>query len=92
MKYSIEARFKPTNDSVVIRSGYSANAEIKLQKRANVLAINEKYLQFQHDTAYVIIVKPNSKEEKRFVETGLSDGLNIEITKGLLQSDKIKIR
>ncbi len=91
MKYYIEASFGLANDSLVIRSGYSANAEIILQKHVNVLSIKEKYLQFQNDSAYVTIVKTNDKEEKRFVSTGLSDGLNIEIIKGLDKNDKFKI-
>lgn len=91
MKYYIEARFGLENDSLVIRSGYSANAEIILKKSANVLAIKEKYLQFQNDSAYVTILNTDGKEEKRFVTTGLSDGYNIEITKGLNENEKYKI-
>ncbi len=89
MKYFIEAKFSLVDDSLVIRSGYSANAEIVLQKQVDILAIKEKYLQFQNDTAYVTVVKPEGKEEKRFLTTGLSDGINIEIKKGLKENEKI---
>lgn len=91
MKYYIEASFGMAKDSLLIRSGYSANAEIILRKRENVLAIKEKYLKFQNDSAYVTIVKDGFNDEKRFVLTGLSDGINIEILKGLNKNEKIKI-
>lgn len=92
MKYYIEAKFDLSNDSLIIRSGYSANAEIVLQTHENILAIKEKNLLFQNDSAYVTIIKPDTgKEAKCFVSTGLSDGVNIEITKGLNKNDKIKI-
>lgn len=91
MKYYIEASFGLANDSLVIRSGYTANAEIILQRRKNVIAIKEKYLQFQNDSAFISVVKRDNKEEKRFLVTGLSDGINIEIIKGLKIKDKFKI-
>ncbi|MBI9069237.1 MAG: efflux RND transporter periplasmic adaptor subunit [Salinivirgaceae bacterium] len=91
MKYFIEAGFSLINDSLVIRSGYSANAEISLQKKENVLAIKEKYLQFQNDSVYLNIMTPEGKEEKRFITTGLSDGINIEITDGINIDEKFKI-
>jgi len=91
MKYNIEARFKLSGDSLVIRSGYSANAEIILQKKENILAIKEKYLQFQNDSAFVTILGNNGKERKQFLKTGLSDGINIEILKGLDENEKFII-
>lgn len=91
MKYYIEASFGLANDSLVIRSGYTANAEIILQRRKKVIAIKEKYLQFQNDSAFITVIKKDNKEEKRFLVTGLSDGINIEIIKGLKIKEKFKI-
>ena len=73
-----------------IRSGYSANANIVLDRRDSVLTIPEGLLKFAHDTAYVEIEKAKDQYEKRFVKTGLSDGINIEIVSGLTKEDKIK--
>lgn len=92
MKYYIEAWLDMSHDSLVIRSGYSANAEIVLQKHKDVLAIKEKHLQFHNDSAYVTIVTTKGTEEKRFVTTGLSDGFNIEIIQGLDKNDKYIIK
>lgn len=73
-----------------IRSGYSANADIVLDRRDSVLTIPEGLLKFAHDTAYVEIEKAKDTYEKKFVKTGLSDGINIEIVSGITKEDKIK--
>jgi HlyD family secretion protein len=91
MKYFIEAKLKLVNDSIVIRSGYSANAEIILQKREDVLTIQEKHLRFQRDSAYVTLVNEEGVKDKRFVDTGLSDGIKIEITKGLTEDEQFLV-
>ena len=74
-----------------IRAGYSANADIVLQKVDHVMAIKEGLLQFEGDSAYVELETAPQKFEKRLVHTGLSDGINIEILSGLTIKDKIKI-
>src|SRR5690606_2938676 len=91
MKYFIEAQFGLANDSFEIRSGYSANAEMVLQRRENVLAIKEKYLQFQNDSAYLNVLISDGKVEKRFITTGLYDWINIENLKGIKEDEKFKI-
>jgi HlyD family secretion protein len=73
-----------------IRSGYSANANIVLDKRDSVLTIPEGMLKFEKDSAFVEIEKGEQKFEKRYVKTGISDGINIEITEGLTKADKVK--
>ena len=73
-----------------IRSGYSANANIVLQKRDSVLAIPEGLLKFQKDSAFVEIETLPQKFEKRFVKTGISDGINIEILSGITKEDRLK--
>ncbi len=73
-----------------IRSGYSANANIVLDKRDSVLAIPEGLLKFEKDSAYVEVESLPQTFEKRFVKTGLSDGINIEIVSGITKEDKLK--
>ena len=75
------------------RSGYSANAEIVLAKADNVLTIPESAIEFSGDSTFVYIIKGegNAKTyERTNVETGLSDGVNIEIKKGLTNKDKVR--
>ncbi len=75
-----------------IRAGYSANADIVLEKRDSVLAIQESLLKFDEDTAWVEIETSPDVFEKRIVKTGLSDGLNVEVLSGLSNKEKIKIQ
>lgn len=74
-----------------IRAGYSANANIVLDRKDSVLVIPEGLLKFENDSSYVEIQTATEQQfEKRFVQTGLSDGINIEITNGLNKEDKVK--
>ncbi|MCE4565980.1 efflux RND transporter periplasmic adaptor subunit [Maribellus sp. CM-23] len=76
-----------------IRAGYSANANIVLEKKDSVMVIPEGMLQFDNDSSFVEINTGSTEEpvyEKRMVKTGLSDGINIEITEGLKPEDKVK--
>jgi HlyD family secretion protein len=81
------------SDDVFIRAGLSANASIILNKADDVLAIREALLQFDSDTnkPYVEVQTGEQQFEKREVELGISDGINVEIKKGLTKEDKIKV-
>lgn len=74
-----------------IRAGYSANADIVLDRRDSVLSINEKLLQFSNDTAFVEVEVAEQQFEKKEIETGLSDGIQIEVKSGVQKDDKIKV-
>ena len=76
-------------DSVTIRSGYSANAEIVLQQVKNVLTIPESAIQYDGDKTYVF-VKEVDEYVRRDVQTGLSDGVNIEIKSGLEMGQTVR--
>ncbi|WP_372774609.1 efflux RND transporter periplasmic adaptor subunit [Mangrovibacterium sp.] len=79
-------------DDQFIRAGYSANANIVLERKDSVMVIPEGMLKFENDSAYVEVltnVEENSYE-KRKVQTGLSDGINIEIVEGLTKDDQVK--
>ncbi len=87
--FEIKATVKVPSD-VTIRSGYSANAEIELQRAEDVLFIPESALQFNGDSTFVYLVKADGSYEEHPVETGLSDGVNIEIKSGLSLEDKVR--
>jgi HlyD family secretion protein len=90
VQFEIKADVKLKEDQF-LRAGYSANADIVLQRAENVLAIKESLLQFEGDTAYVEIETAAQTFEKRFIKTGLSDGINIQVLEGLKKTDKIKV-
>ncbi len=89
VQFEIKADVTLLNDQF-IRAGYSANANIVLDKADSVLAISESLLMFENDTVYVEIETSPQVFEKRYLVTGLSDGINIEVIEGLSKDDKIK--
>ena len=81
------------NDSIFVRAGYSANASLILERKDNVMAVEESLLQFDRKTEkpYVEIQIGDQKFERRDIEIGLSDGVNVEVLSGLTEDDKIKV-
>ena len=81
------------DDEYFVRAGYSANADIVLEKKDSVLAIKEALLQFDKKTEspYVEVEVGDQEFEKKDVELGISDGINVEILSGVSADDKIKI-
>lgn len=80
-------------DTVQIRSGYSANAEIVLQRAQKVLALPESTIEFSGDSTFVWVMTdsvPEQQFERRQVTTGMSDGIKLEIKKGLEVKDKVR--
>lgn len=81
-------------DTVLVRAGYSANAEIILRQHSNVLALPEGTVEMQGDSAFVYLLDTLDTKAQHFtrvpVGIGLSDGINIEITSGLDPEAKIR--
>jgi HlyD family secretion protein len=91
-QFEIKAAVKLTEGGK-IRSGYSANAEIILAKADKVLTIPESAIEFSGDSTFVYVIKGEGKNKnynRTYVETGLSDGVNIEIKKGITAKDKVR--
>ncbi|MEO0404606.1 MAG: HlyD family efflux transporter periplasmic adaptor subunit, partial [Bacteroidota bacterium] len=89
IKFEIKAAVKLRKD-VFVRAGYSATADVVLDKREDVLSIPEGLLQFKGDTVYVEVQTGEDQYEERIIETGLSDGMMIEVLGGISKDDKIK--
>ncbi|RKR14104.1 HlyD family secretion protein [Maribacter vaceletii] len=82
-------------DDLFIRAGYSANASIVLEKKEDVLVIPEALLQFDKktDEPYVEVANGNvddQKFERKNLEIGISDGVNVEIVSGITEEDEVK--
>ncbi len=78
--------------SVFVRAGYSANAEILLNRLSNVLTLPENCIEFSGDTSYVYLLKNKEPQtfDKKVVKVGLSDGIKIEVQSGLKAKDKVR--
>lgn len=81
------------DDEFFVRAGYSANADIVLEAKDSVLSIKEALLQFDKktETPYVEVETADQVFEKRDLELGISDGINVEILSGVTKDDKIKV-
>jgi HlyD family secretion protein len=91
-QFEIKAAVKLTEGGK-IRSGYSANAEIVLARADKVLTVPESAIEFSGDSTFVYVIKGEGKDktyDRTYVETGLSDGVNIEIKKGVTTKDKVR--
>ena len=80
-------------ESVNVRAGYSANAIMSIGQKENILCINESLLQFNRitDKPFVEIQNENGSFITKEVEVGISDGINVEIIKGVKENDNIKV-
>jgi HlyD family secretion protein len=89
--FEMKAAVKVPSD-VFIRAGYSANAEIVLNKVEKVLTVPESSVEFSNDSAFVYV--QNAKDPKIFdkkqIKIGMSDGIKIEVKSGLKAKDKIR--
>ncbi|MGA2625230.1 MAG: efflux RND transporter periplasmic adaptor subunit [Bacteroidota bacterium] len=79
----------PRSSNATLRAGYSANANIVISKKENVLMLPERVVTFRNDSAFVKVVLKNGTEQERFVKTGLSDAINIEIVANLAEGDSV---
>ena len=79
-------------DTVIIRAGYSANAEIVLNERVNVLTIPEANVEMEDNKSFVQLITDTTTQKvtRTEIQTGLSDGLTIEVTEGLNEGDIIR--
>jgi len=90
IQFLIRASISKDN-SAFLRAGYSANADIILAKKEKVMALPEGVVQFEKEKTFVEVETTTQKFEKRFIKTGLSDGINIEVLSGIKKGDKIKM-
>ena len=79
-------------DNMFIRAGYSANADIVLEHRDSVMAVQESLIKYEGDTATVEIETAPQVFKKKVIKTGLSDGVNVEVLSGITKKDKLKIQ
>jgi HlyD family secretion protein len=82
-------------DDAFLRAGYSANADLIIQERTDILLIPERLLLFEGEgeqAQQFVETPPNApggEPQKVEIETGLSDGLNIEVTSGVKEGELI---
>ncbi len=78
----------PITSNSVLRAGYSANANIIIQKKENVLIVPERTVTMRNDSSFVDIPAGKGKEPRQ-IKTGLSDAINIDVVSGLKENDQV---
>ncbi len=86
--FDVEVRITSTTESV-LRAGYSANAEIVITEKIDVLVIPERLVTFAEDSTFVDVKDSAGVISQLPVEVGLSDGINIEVIAGLDEGQEI---
>lgn len=87
--FPIEIRIVDSGEAV-LRAGFSANANIIISRKDSVLAIPERVVTFRNDSAFVHLPAEEGQEpEERFIETGLSDAIIIEVISGLKEDEEV---
>ena len=92
VKFEVKAAIQEYNDDIFLRAGYSANADIIIDKRDKVIAVQERDVIYDDDKKYVELVEGENSYKKHEVELGLSDGLMVEVVSGLDTTMQIKIQ
>lgn len=81
------------NQKITLRAGYSANADVIIREKKDVVTIPERLVIFEDGGKKAFVELPTSdpKAQPRKVEikVGISDGLNAEVTSGLQKGDKV---
>ena len=80
-------------DSTFIRAGLSANASIILARADSVMAVKEALVQYDPKTQlpFVEVEIGDQQFERRDLELGVSDGIQVEVKSGITKEDKIKV-
>ena len=90
VKFEVKAAIIPQKN-VFLRAGYSANGDIILDRRDQVVSIKERDLIIKEDSTFVEISVGDQEFETKQIKTGLSDGIQIEVLSGIDTSTQIKV-
>jgi len=88
--FEIEIELLPAN-GVVLRAGFSANADVAIKEKHGVLLVPERLVTFADGRASVETPGLGNAAEpaRKDIQVGLSDGINIEVTQGLSEKDPV---
>lgn len=92
VNFKIKADIKNETSKTFLRAGYSANADIILEKKEGVVTVFERDVVFRDNKAYIEVVTGDQEYEEREIKTGLSDGVIVEVLSGIDTSTQIKWR
>jgi HlyD family secretion protein len=86
--FPVEIMIDETGETV-LRAGFSANANIIIAKKDSVLSIPERVVTFRNDSAFVRIPQGEEDSKEQYIQTGLSDAVQIEVLEGLEENQEV---
>lgn len=93
VKFEVKAALKEYSKDIFLRAGYSANGDIIIGRKDEVIAVQERDIIYEDDEKTYVEIKTGDQEfEKKEVEVGLSDGLYIEVLSGVDTTMQIKMQ
>ena len=90
--FDVEIELDPASN-VTLRAGYSANADLIIREKKDILTIPERLVTFEDGGKKAFVEMPGAtakaEPKKTPVKLGISDGLNVEVLEGLKAGDKV---
>ncbi|HSP13198.1 MAG TPA: efflux RND transporter periplasmic adaptor subunit [Thermoanaerobaculia bacterium] len=90
--FDVEIELDPSN-KITLRAGYSANADVIIREKKDVLTLPERLVTFEDGgkkaTVELAAAGPKEQPKKMEIKTGISDGLNVEVVSGLKKGDRV---
>ena len=86
--FDIEIKLE-LSDTMLLRAGYSANADIIIQKKDSIVVVPERLVTFRAGSTFVEIEEAANKSVEKCIKAGISDGIQVEVVEGLDLGDKI---
>jgi len=91
--FDVEVELDPTT-KITLRAGYSANADVIIREKKDVLVIPERLVTFEDGGKKATVEvragsDPKAEPKKVEIKTGVSDGLNVEVVSGLDKGQKV---
>jgi HlyD family secretion protein len=90
--FDVEIELDPA-PNITLRAGYSANADLIIREKKDILTIPERLVIFEDGGKKTFVElpgeTPKAEPKKIPVKIGISDGLNVEVLEGLKKGDKV---
>jgi HlyD family secretion protein len=90
--FDVEIELEP-GQKITLRAGYSANADVIIREKKDVLVLPERLVSFEDGGKKTFVelpsADPKKEPSKKEIKTGISDGLNVEIVSGLNKGQKV---
>lgn len=86
--FPIEIALDPV-EGATLRAGLSANSDVIIRRRENVLLLPERVVTFEEGGAWVSVLRADGTSERRTIRTGLSDAIQVEVLDGLEEGERV---